>query len=243
MKPEDMYLPENVDWIGPDDPDYTVTGLVHTVRLPGTPPPAGGYPAVVMVHGWGGNEGVMWIFAQAVPHHVAVIAPRAPIDLGNGGHTWYGMALSADAQGNRRLLDEDGFSDSVESLNHFIGTLPDVYPVNPKRVVLMGFSQGASMVGTLLRRRPGCAIGMVSLAGFLPNFGRVPGGDPTIHDLPVFIAHGSEDEVVPPTIARRMRDRLEDLGARVTYEEYPVGHRMNPDAIRDLSEWLTQVLT
>jgi phospholipase/carboxylesterase len=60
--------------------------------------------------------------------------------------------------------------------------------------------------------------------------------------LPVFIAHGTQDETVPVAAARQAREVYTRLGAQVTYGEYPTGHKLTTQAMADLKQWLAQVI-
>src|ERR1700687_5369511 len=134
--------------------------LVHRVRPPensaGRPA-----PAVVMVHGWQGNERVMGIFERTVPPGALIVSPRAPVEL---AAYLYGWAKAEDG--------EAAFQAGVAALRSFVHDLPQAYPVDPQRVLLMGFSQGASVCYALLLSEPGLAFGAAGLAGLLPAWSR-----------------------------------------------------------------------
>lgn len=233
------YLPKNagpVDWIGPESYPYAVSGLIHCVQLPRDADPDNLVPAIVMVHGWGGNESVMWIFKQTLPPNVAVITPRAPLDLGEAGYAWY---LRDEVI---RLPDPTTQRKAITQLEHFVTALPELYPVDPNRFLLMGFSQGGAIINNLVMSRPVLAMGVASLAGFIPRFPDSLTPVDSLAGFPVFIAHGTRDEIVPLSAARQTRERYEQLGAAVTYGEYDVGHKMNVKAMNDLKAWLAKVI-
>ena len=56
--------------------------------------------------------------------------------------------------------------------------------------------------------------------------------------LPVFVCHGTEDPMIPVDRARESREALLRLGVNLAYREYPMGHEIRPEALRDLVEWL-----
>ena len=106
--------------------------LVHRVRLP--PDVSGPVPAIVMVHGWLGNENVMWAFASALPGRALAISMRAPVES-DGGYGWM--------QADRVEPSGDGagsFEQGLAALREFVIQIPRAYPVDPGRVALMGFS-------------------------------------------------------------------------------------------------------
>jgi phospholipase/carboxylesterase len=60
--------------------------------------------------------------------------------------------------------------------------------------------------------------------------------------LPLLVQHGADDPMISVDRARESRERLNALGATPDYREYPMGHEIRPDSMRDLSQWLERVL-
>jgi len=201
--------------------------LVHRARVPEA---AAGQrlPAVVMVHGWQGTEMVMGIFERTVPAGAVIISPRAPLEVAPASYGWY-----RDEDG------EAGFDAGVAALQTFVGQLAEAYPVDPARVSMMGFSQGAGMSYALLLKAPALVLGVAGLAGFLPEPARKWLAPGLLAGKPVFVAHGTDDETVALPFARAARNDLARAGAEVDYHEYDgVGHKLNAQGMRDLSQWL-----
>ncbi|RME75631.1 MAG: hypothetical protein D6784_07555, partial [Chloroflexi bacterium] len=221
----------------PDSLVVEVSGLVHCARMPKTASLTRPAPAVVMLHGWGGDEAAMWVFRQAVPAAAAIITPRAPIDPGIGGYVWFTYLDAARAHPDPGVLQS-----SLKRLRHFLHSLPDVYPVDPARLVLVGFSQGAAMVNSIVLGGYIHPLGVVSLAGFIPNLPGRTTGAVVRPNLPVFIAHGLRDDVVSVEEGRRVRDLYTRQGANVTYREDPVGHKVHTRTIKALKSWLDGLL-
>jgi phospholipase/carboxylesterase len=209
--------------------------LIHRVHLPKQASPTQPAPVVVMVHGWQGDETVMWIFKRTVPSGVAIVAPRAPLAVDDGGYGWF------QHDGSELRSEPDSFETGLDALHGFLTGLPDRYPVDSERIVLMGFSQGAAMCSTLAITRPGLVIGVASLAGLIPDF-VTEKAEANLAGLPVFIAHGTRDETVPVAAARQARKVYTRLGAQVTYGEYRTGHKLNTQGIADLKRWLADVV-
>lgn len=202
--------------------------LAHRARVPAG---AAGqrWPAVVMVHGWLGNENVMSIFERTVPQHVAVISPRAPI------------AVEAESYGWFRLNEPATFDAGLAALERFVRALPAEYPLDPARFGLMGFSQGAAMSLALLLKEPPLVAAVAALAGFLPREA-LPWATPgRAEGKRVFMAHGTDDDTVPVGWAREAAGRLREAGAAVDLREYAVGHKLNAQGTRDLRQWVAGV--
>lgn len=232
-------LPESagpVEWVGPDHPFYQTAGLVHYVRLPEEANLRRPAPVAVLVHGWGGDEAAMWVFKQVIPSGVAIVTPRAPLTLDDESAVWFELGQS------RTRPDPDSLEKNLTRFRHFMRSLPDLYPIDPDRLVLIGFSQGAAISNTLIIRQPELGLGVASLSGFIPEQTDLPDEPGRLAEIPVFIGHGSRDEIVPLKAAQRARDIYTELGAEVTYGEYSVGHKANTQEMNDLNAWVKKVM-
>lgn len=201
--------------------------LVYRSRLPDAESVP---PAVVLVHGWLGNENVMWAFEAALPPGAAVFSPRAPVEA-EGGYGWW---VERD--------DADGLRHGLAALREFVTALPRVHAIDPARLALVGFSQGAAVSAALLLSDPGLLRGVALLAGFLPEVAHGWAAPGLLAGRRVFITHGLKDEIVPVAEARRARETLSGAGADVTYSEHPVAHKLSPPGLRELRRWLTMTL-
>jgi phospholipase/carboxylesterase len=201
--------------------------LIHRARLPAG---AARPPAVVLVHGWLGNETVMGVFEHALPRAAALFYPRGP-HAAAGGFGWY-----AETQ------EPETVARGLAALREFVTRLPDAYAVDPARLVLVGFSQGAAICSALTLAAPERVSALAMLAGFLPEFA-LPDVEPgRLQGKRVFIAHGARDETVPIEAARAARAALTRAGAEVTYHESHAGHKVSTHGLRELKQWLAQVL-
>ncbi len=208
--------------------------LPHRMRLPNDASRLA--PAIVMVHGWLGNENSMWAFEKALPPDALAVSMRAPFAVDNG-YSW----MLPGATGRRDGSDAESFNAGLAALREFVAALPSAYSVDPEKVVLMGFSQGAAISLALLLSEPSIAAAAAVLSGFLPPPARhwaVPG---RLSGKSIFIAHGTVDRDVPHAAAVLTRDALTQTGAGITYREYVVGHKMTAQGMRDLTAWLTEV--
>ena len=229
-------LPKNIKslkWIGPDDVASGKSSLIHCVYIPKEATQAKPVPMVVMVHGWGGDESAMWIFKQTLPFGVAAITPRGPVALNGQGFVWF----EEPKLGSR----PESLEGAVNILEGFLASLPGLYPVDPTRLVLIGFSQGAFLCNAFTVAHPSSVLGVASLAGAMPSVPEDVGHSSLLGGLPVFVAHGIRDETIPVRAAQQTRDAYISLGADVTYGEYSVAHKMNTQAMKDLKGWLARL--
>jgi phospholipase/carboxylesterase len=201
---------------------------------------------IVMLHGLSGDEDVMWIFDHALPRSAAVIAPRALYASELGGYSWTRAAV-------RDQLDQVDFQDATAYLARFMREVTAVYQVDPQRVIVMGFSQGAALSYAFSLEHPAMLCGVIALAGFLPPHNRHSQRTCAAHSVvqvptPLrsaqnafpryLIVHGAHDEAVPIERAREARLVLESRGASVEYHEHRVGHKVSAQGMQEIKHWI-----
>ena len=111
------------------------------------------------------------------------------------------------------------------------------------RIVLMGFSQGCAMTLMAGLRFGQRLAGLVGLSGYLPLAAVTEAERHSANrDTPIFLAHGSADQVIPIARATASRDALKALGHPVEWHEYPMPHSVSAEEIADLNRWLLKTL-
>jgi phospholipase/carboxylesterase len=110
-------------------------------------------------------------------------------------------------------------------------------------VVLAGFSQGGAVALYTALRHPARLAGALVLSSYLPLAATLAGEASVANrDLPIFLAHGTADDIVPLTLAEQTRRRLEALGYPVEWHTYPMAHTVCGPEIADIGTWLARVL-
>jgi phospholipase/carboxylesterase len=188
-------------------------------------------PLVVLLHGRGADETGILGLADHLPAGAAYAAVRAPIAEG-GGFAWFAN------RGIGRPVAES----LRATMDWFRVWLDDVAPAG-RPVVLIGFSGGAAFAGGLLLDDPTRYAGGAILYGTLPFDAGVPVIPGRLVAVPVFVAHGEQDVVIP----RELLDRtwswlLEESGAPTIARRDPVGHAISVPALGNLAGWLHERL-
>lgn len=166
-------------------------------------------------------------------------APPRPVTI-NGGmamRAWYDI-LSLDAAGR---ADAGGVRDSTALLDALI-VREQERGVDPGRIVIAGFSQGGAIaINAALHSRSRLA-GLMALSTYvvLPDEVDASTGN---RDIPVFMAHGSLDPMIPMAWGRASADKLIGAGYGVEWHDYPMAHAVCAEEIRDIRSWLVSVLT
>ena len=210
--------------------------LLHTVHVPAGDGP---FPTIVALHGWGASAHDLIGLAPFLHRGSAlVLCPEGPVsfEVGPGmvGHGWFPLAGTGGG-----APDPRAFQRGADLLQRFLDEALARYPVERRKVVLAGFSQGGVMAYELALREPGRFAGLVALSSWLPA-PLVPPKQPEHEGLPVLVVHGTEDPMIPVERARESRDALIRLGVGLTYREFEMGHEIRPEALRDLVRWLDE---
>jgi phospholipase/carboxylesterase len=191
-------------------------------------------PVYLLLHGWTGDENVMWVFADRLPGQALMISPRGIFPTPRGGYGWQEDLL----HGWPDLDDLRPAAERVMSLLDRISLEPFSQDVDFSNIHLMGFSQGAALAYTLALLYPQRIKSIIGLAGFLPNkVGAIVEQKP-LSAMPVFVAHGNKDAIVPVTRARQAVDVLERAGAKVIYCEDDVGHKLSANCFRSMRHFV-----
>lgn len=190
----------------------------------------GPHPVILLLHGWTGDENAMWIFTRKFPKNYLLISPRGLCEAPIGGYSWYVMTKGKDWPG------VDDFRLAVNALVDLIDTWPTFAapPADFSNLRLAGFSQGAALTYAFSLIHPERVTALAGLAGFLPEGSSTLFSGHPLQDKPVFISHGSQDDLVPIEKGRQAVRFFDLLGAQVTYCESDAGHKLSADCFRGM---------
>lgn len=194
---------------------------------------------LLLLHGVGSNEHDLIQLAPYLDPRFFVVSARAPITLAPGMYAWFEVQLDPV----RPIINPQQAESSREKLLTFIDKAIETYRIDPLRVYLMGFSQGAIMSLAVALTSPEKVAGVVAMSGrVLPETAPHIAAPEALRDLPIFVAHGTEDQVLPIHHGRAARELLQRLPVALTYREYPMGHQISDQSLADIAGWLTQRL-
>jgi phospholipase/carboxylesterase len=207
---------------------------VHTIERPPQTPQEEAPPLLLLLHGFGSNEHDLMGLSPYLDKRLHIVSARAIFDVGFG----FGWYYLYGVPGN--LISDDATrAKSLEVLTKFIGDLPGRLGTNPRRLYLLGFSQGAVMSLNLALTVPHLVAGAIVASGYLDEK-VLPRVQPdNLSHLNFLVMHGTEDDLITVEGGRGIRDYLETLPVQLTYCEYPIGHGIHPDALSLIPEWLS----
>jgi len=201
--------------------------------------------SIIWLHGLGadGNDFAPIVPALQLPKAaIRFVFPHAPIQpvTINGGmrmRAWYDIA-----DGALRREDERGVRASQQLIEALVWREKERGTV-AKRLVLAGFSQGGAIALQTGLRHPERIAGIMALSSYLPIADKFSAEASVANrDVPIFMAHGSHDPIVPLERAEQSRGLLQSLGYAVEWREYPMPHSVCPEEVSDISAWLKKVL-
>jgi phospholipase/carboxylesterase len=170
-------------------------------------------------------------------------APMRPVTI-NGGMTmraWFDI-LSLDRDG---LADEAGVRASAGILDGLIQREQE-RGIDASRIVVAGFSQGGAIALHSALRSQQKLAGLMALSTYMPLVSAFE--DEVLNtdaveslDLPIFMAHGKFDPVLPMELGRESADLLIASGFDVEWHEYPMAHAICAAEIDDIRRWLQTI--
>ena len=214
---------------------------LETIEIETAPKPVA---SIIWMHGLGadGNDFAPLADEIHLPFAVRYIFPHAPmmpVSI-NGGYVmraWYDISDAAI-----RREDEDG----VRASQHLVEDLlarEKSRGIAASRIVLAGFSQGGAIALHTGLRHAERLAGIMALSTYVPLADRLAAeASATNRALPIFMAHGTADPMIPYARATASRDLLQQQGYALEWHEYRMPHSVCPQEIADIGVWLRRVL-
>lgn len=192
-------------------------------------------PLLLLLHGVGGNEQNMFSFANELPDEFLVISARGPLTLGTNSYAWFTVNFS----NGRPIINEKQSENARVAILEFIQDLKSKEKFDEKNVFLMGFSQGGIMSYSTALTAPEKIKGIVVMSGrLLPEVKPLIASNERLSKLKVYIAHGSQDNVLQIQYAYDAFDYLKTKGIAPEFNEYNEDHTINLSMLSDVKNWL-----
>ncbi|NKQ55104.1 alpha/beta hydrolase [Amycolatopsis sp. K13G38] len=184
-------------------------------------------PVLLLLHGTGGGTGDLVGLGRELSPSSALLAPAGPVSE-HGAARWFRRL----AEG---VFDYEDVVVRANQLADFVLGARERYGLAGRRLVAVGFSNGANIAGALTLLRPDVLTEAALFASMLP----VP--DPPAHDLGktrVFLSNGEQDPMAPLPSNEQFVKLLRERGADVTIDRHPGGHQVTLAAVAAAKSWL-----
>ncbi|HTM10937.1 MAG TPA: alpha/beta hydrolase-fold protein [Verrucomicrobiae bacterium] len=199
----------------------------------------GPHPTILALHGWGANAlDLLGLAPYLCGGRFLVICPQGPLTVPIGQHAvgygWFPLTMGQPP-------DVPAIVSARDKLRAFLDAAINRYPIDGKKLVVLGFSQGGVMAHSLALAEPERFAGVAVLSSWLPKellslFSQADGKQLP----PILVQHGSLDELIEIARARDSIEALRGLSSQVTYREYDMAHEIGPKSLGDLTEWLQE---
>lgn len=213
---------------------------LDTVEVETGPGPSA---SVVWLHGLGADghdfEPIVPALGFRAAPAVRFVFPHAPmrpvtINQGHVMRAWYDVR----DDGGERREDAAGVRESQQAIEALVAR-ERARGIAAARIVLAGFSQGGALALHTGLRHPERLAGILALSCFLPLASTLEAeASAANRDVPIFMAHGVYDPLIPLARARRSCHALSALGWNVEWREYPMPHAVCDEEVADVADWL-----
>jgi phospholipase/carboxylesterase len=210
--------------------------LIHTIYQPVGDGP---FPTVLTLHGRGANAfDLLGLAPYLCAKKFLMICPQGPLETPIGpeavGYAWYPMS-------NAGAPDVEAMLSQQKKLQAFLDECLKSYPIDPKKLVVLGFSQGGVMAYSLALANPERFAALAILSSWLPKelLPRLNVTD-AVQSLPTLVQHGTQDPMIEIARARSSVETLRHLRVPLTFREYPMGHEIGARSLAKLSTWLEE---
>lgn len=195
---------------------------------------------LVVLHGYGTNELDLVPIAEQLDPRFRIVSLQAPIELGYGSHAWYHLVQLPSG------LAPDDYSrhESEEMLVQGLAEIIRKEGGDPNNIMLMGFSQGAAVIYSLLTTYNLDQYGLkvsaaIAMSGYIPRDVVAAVAEKDFAGLPMFLSHGEFDDLIPGQALHEAEELFTKAGAVITAKMYDCGHGVLPETVADIKTWLS----
>ncbi|UCE86602.1 MAG: alpha/beta fold hydrolase [Deltaproteobacteria bacterium] len=210
--------------------------LAHTAHVPAGDGP---HPTILALHGWGASaHDLLGLAPYFHAGQALVLCPQGPIafEIGPGlaGYGWFPLSEG-------RPPDPEAVAQAPKLVRAFLDDALERYPIDRRKLIVLGFSQGGVIAYDLALRDPERFAGLVALSSWFPSeLSDSIAKQPAHESLPTLVIHGSRDPMIPVARAQESRARLLEFGVPLTYREFDTEHEIGIDALRTLVSWVEE---
>jgi len=197
---------------------------------------SGKAPLILMMHGYGSDENDLFSFAGYLPKEYTIVSAKAPYKIQPFGNAWYAINFDAD---QKKFSDIDQAISSREKIKAFIKEVISAYNIDEKEVTLLGFSQGTILSFATALTYPKLIKNVVGLSGYIDkNMIDLKPKEEYSH-LNIFTSHGTMDQVIPVSWAKKTPEFLKTLDIKHVYKEFASAHGVSQENFMSFLDWLS----
>ena len=204
-----------------------LAGFAHNF-LPGEPDGSG--VTLLLLHGTGGNEEDLIPLGQQLLPGAAILSPRGKVSEHGAPRFFRRLAEG--------VFDHEDLLFRTHELADFIDQAANEYGFDRSKLVAVGYSNGANIAASLMLLHPDLLRAAVLFRAMVPF---EPEETPDLSGVPVFLAAGRRDTMIPPDHTERLAALLQEAGADLDLRWKNTGHPLTYEEIEEAREWLSGV--
>jgi phospholipase/carboxylesterase/glyoxalase family protein len=188
-------------------------------------------PTLLLLHGTGGNEEDLVPLGETLAPGAAFLSPRGKVSEYGAPRFFRRLAEG--------VFDHEDLVFRTHELAEFVEAASEEYGFDPSKVVAAGYSNGANVAASTILLHPGLLRAAVLFRAMVPF---EPEVTPDLSGMPVFIASGRMDRMIPPDNTQRLADILLEAGAEVDLRWRNTGHPLTYEDVAEAKAWLSDIL-
>lgn len=185
---------------------------------------------LLLLHGTGGNERDLIPLGRDLDSNASSLSPRGKV-LENGMPRFFRRLTEG-------VFDLEDLRKRTQELADFVVSAAERYKIDVKKIVAVGYSNGANIAASMLLLRPEVLSAAILFRAMVPL---VPETLPDLSSARVWIGAGSSDPIVPVSETKKLAELLREAGVDVTIRFFQGGHELTPDDIDLAREWLRRL--
>jgi phospholipase/carboxylesterase len=188
-------------------------------------------PTLLLLHGTGGNEEDLVPLGETLAPDAGFLSPRGKVSEYGAPRFFRRLAEG--------VFDHEDLLFRTHELAEFVRAASEEYGFDPSKVVAVGYSNGANVAASTILLHPGLLRAAVLFRAMVPF---EPDLTPDLSGMPVFLAAGRMDRMIPPDNTQRLADILLEAGADVDLRWRDAGHPLTYEEVGEAKAWLSEVL-
>jgi phospholipase/carboxylesterase/glyoxalase family protein len=182
---------------------------------------------LLLLHGTGGNEEDLIPLGKELAPGAAILSPRGKVSEFGAPRFFRRLAEG--------VFDHEDLVFRTHELARFVEAASEAYGFAKSKLVAAGYSNGANIAASVMLLHPGLLRAAVLLRAMVPF---EPEVTPDLSGMPVFMASGRRDQIIPPDNSQRLADILSEAGADVTLRWRDTGHGLTFEEVAEAKVWL-----
>jgi phospholipase/carboxylesterase/glyoxalase family protein len=184
---------------------------------------------MLLLHGTGGNEEDLIPLGQELAPGAAILSPRGQISERGAPRFFRRLAEG--------VFDMEDLIFRTHELAEFVENAAKEYGFDKEKLVAAGYSNGANIAASLILLHPGLLHAAVLFRSMVPL---EPEVTPDLSGMPVFMAAGTRDQMIPPDNTERLSNMLHEASAEVDLRWRDIGHPLTREEVSEAKDWLAE---